>query len=169
MASLRILAPFSKTLIIVPHNVPSELNFRIAFYFDPFALPLILQICNVVKLFKLCLLPLFLSMQIVDRPTQGHIFLSREYVQPQWVYDCVNARIILPTVAYLVGRYIFIGTNYSSALVCLYAIFCLSNLIAIIYVIGEVNRCSTIRFVVISNTTRPQKLKAIRVWTYNVY
>lgn len=66
-------------------------------------------------------------MQIVDRPTQGHIFLSREYVQPQWVYDCVNARIILPTDAYLVGRYIFIGTNYSSALVCLYAIFCSSK------------------------------------------
>lgn len=45
-----------------------------------------------------------ITHQIVDRPTQGHIFLSREYVQPQWVYDCVNARIILPTVAYLVGR-----------------------------------------------------------------
>lgn len=45
-----------------------------------------------------------ITHQIVDRPTQGHIFLSREYVQPQWVYDCVNARMILPTVAYLVGR-----------------------------------------------------------------
>ena len=45
-------------------------------------------------------------MQIVDRPTQGHIFLAREYVQPQWVFDCVNARIFLPTEAYLVGRYI---------------------------------------------------------------
>lgn len=46
----------------------------------------------------------FLYVQIVDRPTQGHIFLSREYVQPQWVYDCVNARIILPTEDYMVGR-----------------------------------------------------------------
>ncbi|XP_043726284.1 pescadillo homolog [Telopea speciosissima] len=45
-----------------------------------------------------------ITHQIVDRPTQGHIFLSREYVQPQWVYDCVNARIILPTDDYLVGR-----------------------------------------------------------------
>ncbi|KAJ6834593.1 pescadillo-like protein [Iris pallida] len=45
-----------------------------------------------------------ITHQIVDRPTQGHIFLSREYVQPQWVYDCVNARIILPTAGYLVGR-----------------------------------------------------------------
>ncbi|XP_066326132.1 pescadillo homolog [Miscanthus floridulus] len=42
--------------------------------------------------------------QIVDRPTQSHVFLSREYVQPQWVFDCVNARIILPTEGYLVGR-----------------------------------------------------------------
>ncbi|XP_073011657.1 pescadillo homolog [Typha latifolia] len=45
-----------------------------------------------------------ITHQIVDRPTQGHIFLSREYVQPQWVFDCVNARIILPTEGYLVGR-----------------------------------------------------------------
>nr|XP_010906081.2 pescadillo homolog isoform X2 [Elaeis guineensis] len=45
-----------------------------------------------------------ITHQIVDRPTQGHMFLSREYVQPQWIYDCVNARTILPTEAYLVGR-----------------------------------------------------------------
>ncbi|KAG5044274.1 hypothetical protein JHK87_008189 [Glycine soja] len=45
-----------------------------------------------------------ISHQIVDREAQGHRFLSREYVQPQWVYDCVNARIILPTENYLVGR-----------------------------------------------------------------
>lgn len=45
-----------------------------------------------------------ITHQIVDRPTQGHMFLSREYVQPQWLYDCVNARIILPTEGYLVGR-----------------------------------------------------------------
>ncbi|KAI4385532.1 hypothetical protein MLD38_003546 [Melastoma candidum] len=45
-----------------------------------------------------------ISHQIVDRPTQGHMFLSREYVQPQWIYDCVNSRIILPTEGYLVGR-----------------------------------------------------------------
>ncbi|KAA8530201.1 hypothetical protein F0562_004910 [Nyssa sinensis] len=45
-----------------------------------------------------------ITHQIVDRPTQGHKFLSREYVQPQWVYDCVNARIILPVEEYMVGR-----------------------------------------------------------------
>ncbi|KAI3913574.1 hypothetical protein MKW92_045521 [Papaver armeniacum] len=45
-----------------------------------------------------------ITHQIVDRPTQGHVFLSREYVQPQWIYDCVNARVVLPTDGYLVGR-----------------------------------------------------------------
>ncbi|XP_065870613.1 pescadillo homolog [Euphorbia lathyris] len=45
-----------------------------------------------------------ITYQIVDRPTQGHKYLSRHYVQPQWIYDCVNARIILPTGEYLVGR-----------------------------------------------------------------
>ncbi|KAL8097733.1 hypothetical protein AgCh_030742 [Apium graveolens] len=44
------------------------------------------------------------TYQIVDRPTQGHKFFSREYVQPQWVFDCINARIILPTEEYMVGR-----------------------------------------------------------------
>ncbi|KAG9446352.1 hypothetical protein H6P81_012480 [Aristolochia fimbriata] len=45
-----------------------------------------------------------ITHQIVDRPTQSHVFLSREYVQPQWVYDCINAHIILPPDGYLVGR-----------------------------------------------------------------
>ncbi|XP_004509849.1 pescadillo homolog [Cicer arietinum] len=45
-----------------------------------------------------------ITHQIVDRESQGHRFLSREYVQPQWVFDCVNARIILPTESYMVGR-----------------------------------------------------------------
>lgn len=45
-----------------------------------------------------------ITHQIVDKPTQGHIFLSREYVQPQWVYDCINARIILPIDDYIIGR-----------------------------------------------------------------
>ncbi|XP_061358803.1 pescadillo homolog [Gastrolobium bilobum] len=45
-----------------------------------------------------------ITHQVVDRESQGHRFLSREYVQPQWVFDCVNARIILPTENYAVGR-----------------------------------------------------------------
>jgi hypothetical protein len=27
-------------------------------------------------------------------------------VQPQWVFDCINACIMLPTEDYLVGRYV---------------------------------------------------------------
>eukprot|EP00249_Psilotum_nudum_P022036 c28349_g1_i1 orf=520-2442(-) len=45
-----------------------------------------------------------ITHQIVDRPTQGHIFLTRNYVQPQWVFDCLNNRILLPTDDYLLGR-----------------------------------------------------------------
>lgn len=45
-----------------------------------------------------------ITHQIVDRPSQNHMFLSRDYIQPQWVFDSVNARIILPTEDYLVGR-----------------------------------------------------------------
>ncbi|XP_019429028.1 PREDICTED: pescadillo homolog isoform X1 [Lupinus angustifolius] len=45
-----------------------------------------------------------ITHQIVDREAQGHKFLSREYVQPQWIFDCVNARIILPTNDYVVGK-----------------------------------------------------------------
>lgn len=46
----------------------------------------------------------FITHQIVDRPTQGHKFLSREYVQPQWIFDSVNNKFLLPTDAYLVGK-----------------------------------------------------------------
>ncbi|KAL3689931.1 hypothetical protein R1sor_016240 [Riccia sorocarpa] len=45
-----------------------------------------------------------ITHQIVDRPTQGHKFLSRDYVQPQWVYDSCNARILLPAEEYVLGR-----------------------------------------------------------------
>ncbi|KAH6754872.1 pescadillo-like protein [Perilla frutescens var. hirtella] len=44
-----------------------------------------------------------ITHQVADRSSQGHKFLSREYIQPQWIYDCVNARIILPTEKYTVG------------------------------------------------------------------
>lgn len=45
-----------------------------------------------------------ITHQVVDRPTQGHLYLSRKYIQPQWIFDCLNARIILPTDDYMVGR-----------------------------------------------------------------
>lgn len=41
--------------------------------------------------------------QVVDRPTQGHRFLSRDYVQPQWVFDSANARVLMPVDLYEAG------------------------------------------------------------------
>lgn len=45
-----------------------------------------------------------ITHQIVDRPTQSHVFLSRHYVQPQWIFDCVNILKVIPTDDYIVGR-----------------------------------------------------------------
>ncbi|KAG0209438.1 mRNA-binding ribosome synthesis protein nop7 [Mortierella sp. GBA30] len=45
-----------------------------------------------------------ITHQISDRPTQGHRFLSRQYVQPQWVYDCINAGKLLTGEPYHVGK-----------------------------------------------------------------
>jgi pescadillo protein len=41
-----------------------------------------------------------ITHQILDRPSQSHIFLSRDYIQPQWVYDSVNAGLLLPVDEY---------------------------------------------------------------------
>jgi len=41
-----------------------------------------------------------ITHSIVDRDSQSHKFLSRDYVQPQWVYDSVNARFLLPIEEY---------------------------------------------------------------------
>eukprot|EP00698_Gefionella_okellyi_P025147 TRINITY_DN9095_c0_g1_i1.p1 TRINITY_DN9095_c0_g1~~TRINITY_DN9095_c0_g1_i1.p1 ORF type:complete len:542 (-),score=73.58 TRINITY_DN9095_c0_g1_i1:139-1719(-) len=43
-----------------------------------------------------------ITHHVVDRPLT-HRFLSREYVQPQWIADSLNARILLPTSEYLPG------------------------------------------------------------------
>ncbi|GKA04925.1 pescadillo [Tanacetum coccineum] len=45
-----------------------------------------------------------INYQIVDRPTQSHKFISRDYILLQWVFDCINARIIPPTEDYMVGK-----------------------------------------------------------------
>lgn len=45
-----------------------------------------------------------ITHHVVDRPVQTHRYLSREYVQPQWVFDCVNARFLLPVDEYLPGQ-----------------------------------------------------------------
>lgn len=44
-----------------------------------------------------------IAYQIVDRPSMDKQYLSRYYVQPQWVFDSVNARAILPINNYLIG------------------------------------------------------------------
>lgn len=44
-----------------------------------------------------------ITHQIVDRPTQGHRYLSRVYVQPQWAWDSLNARILAPSELYFPG------------------------------------------------------------------
>ncbi|ORX80344.1 hypothetical protein BCR32DRAFT_233481 [Anaeromyces robustus] len=41
---------------------------------------------------------------ICDRPKQDHIFLHGVYVQPQWVYDCINAKKLLNTSNYYPGE-----------------------------------------------------------------
>lgn len=41
--------------------------------------------------------------QIVDRPDQRHRFLSRVYIQPQWVFDSVNFKRLLPASNYAPG------------------------------------------------------------------
>ena len=45
-----------------------------------------------------------ITHQVVDRPTQGHRFLSRKYVQPQWVLDSANFRVLMPTGLYVPGK-----------------------------------------------------------------
>nr|GEY07802.1 pescadillo homolog [Tanacetum cinerariifolium] len=45
-----------------------------------------------------------INYQIVDRPTQSRKYISRDYIQPQWVFDCMNARIILTTKDNMVGK-----------------------------------------------------------------
>lgn len=41
--------------------------------------------------------------QVVDRPGQQTPVIGRYYVQPQWVFDSVNARLLLPVADYFPG------------------------------------------------------------------
>lgn len=45
------------------------------------------------------------TVQVVDRPTQGHLFLSRQYVQPQWVLDSANFRVLANAELYAPGKH----------------------------------------------------------------
>ncbi|RLN63667.1 hypothetical protein BBJ28_00018658 [Nothophytophthora sp. Chile5] len=44
-----------------------------------------------------------ITHHLMDRPHQGHRYFNREYVQPQWVFDCVNNGILLPLTRYVPG------------------------------------------------------------------
>jgi len=44
-----------------------------------------------------------ITHHIVDRPSLANQHLGRHYVQPQWVYDSVNIRKMLPTASYTIG------------------------------------------------------------------
>lgn len=44
-----------------------------------------------------------LTHQIVDRPALGRMFVDREYVQPQWVFDSLNANVLLDLTSYRIG------------------------------------------------------------------
>jgi pescadillo protein len=44
-----------------------------------------------------------ITHQIVDRPQQGIQSSTREYVQPQWVFDSINAQMLLPVHNYRPG------------------------------------------------------------------
>lgn len=46
-----------------------------------------------------------ITHHVVDRPKlQGEAVENREYIQPQWVYDCVNNGTLLPTFEYQIGH-----------------------------------------------------------------
>jgi len=45
-----------------------------------------------------------ITHQVVDRPAIQNQILTRTYLQPQWIFDCVNARLLLPTKSYFPGN-----------------------------------------------------------------
>ncbi|XP_014207692.1 pescadillo homolog isoform X2 [Copidosoma floridanum] len=44
-----------------------------------------------------------ITHHIVDRPSMDKQYISRYYIQPQWVFDSVNARDLMPVEKYLIG------------------------------------------------------------------
>ncbi|XP_017302975.2 uncharacterized protein LOC103517518 [Diaphorina citri] len=44
-----------------------------------------------------------ITHQIVDRPSIGKQYISRYYVQPQWVFDSINAKQLAPVEKYFIG------------------------------------------------------------------
>lgn len=48
-----------------------------------------------------------ITHRVVDRPMSPEQLIpaTREFIQPQWVYDCINARALLPTHQYRPGAH----------------------------------------------------------------
>ncbi|XP_077571037.1 pescadillo homolog [Stigmatopora nigra] len=46
---------------------------------------------------------LSITHHIVDRPSVPTQYINRYYIQPQWVYDSVNAKVVLPVEDYFMG------------------------------------------------------------------
>jgi len=44
-----------------------------------------------------------ITHHIIDRPVVGKAYLNRVYVQPQWIFDCINENVLLPVDEYLPG------------------------------------------------------------------
>lgn len=44
-----------------------------------------------------------ITHHIVDRPNIDKQYINRYYIQPQWVYDCINAKLLLPVEDYFLG------------------------------------------------------------------
>ena len=44
-----------------------------------------------------------ITHHIVDRPKVRLAYKNRDYIQPQWVFDCVNEGMLLPVEQYLPG------------------------------------------------------------------
>lgn len=44
-----------------------------------------------------------ITHHIIDRPLVGKTYINRVYVQPQWVFDCINECMLLPVDEYLPG------------------------------------------------------------------
>ena len=60
-----------------------------------------------------------ITHQIIDRPAQGIQSKTREYVQPQWVFDSINAQTLLPVRIYFtillinhIMNYFITSTSY---------------------------------------------------------
>jgi pescadillo len=56
-----------------------------------------------------------ITHQVVDRPSTTHRRLGRQYIQPQWLFDCANFRVTIAAADYAPGT-VAHGTSRSAFL-----------------------------------------------------